>query len=1066
MLMHGYLRSTIVGLFIVGAVVGGQGLAHAQGVTGAAVSGTITNEGAPLFAVEITLRNNATGDSYTAVTDDSGSYSLDNVAPGGPYVLTATALGFVPTGRAGIVLALGQRLKLDMAMRVDAGETITIVETLDPLADPGRTGAQTSLSGTTIQRLPLQGRNFTDLTSTAPQVSGTSIAGQNNRYNNIQIDGGANNDLFGLAGSGTPGGQASAKPISLEAIDQFVIEIAPFDVRQGSFAGGLINAITKRGTNEVHGGLFTYYTAKPLAGFRDDPTFLDFNTLQLGLSVGGPIVKDKVHIFLAADFQGKESAFGNQFQIAGVDSAEDIARAGFDNDTAIEFQNALAAYGITQTGDALAPRLENPDHNVFLKVSTNQIPKSQLDVSYNFVEANSDILGRAPTSTTVPGRLRDGYQLSNSGYQQVNTTHTGRVKLTTNWAGGRLSNELLTGFSIIRDAREMPERLPLILVKVGRLGSSDSWLAAGGERFSHVNSLDQNIFQFQDNITWTLGNHRITLGTSNEILNVKNAFLQAAYGVWAFDSLDLFRMGMASAFQRRFGGTTEQDPGTAKFTAVQVGAYIQDEFTLFDRLTITPGFRFDVPFLSDAVTNETLLAATGSTLNIDTGEIPSGNFLLSPRLGFNWNVEGNANTIVRGGVGVFTGRPPYVWVSNAYVVNGIAQVELTCTAMTGVPAFTPNPDAQPSDCAGGTGTPTPPTNAGEIDFFDPDTKYPQNMRVALGVDRRLPWGLTASADFLYTRDINGWYYEDINLTEQATVSGEGRTMYGTITAAGAGTPMRVDNTNLRQAVRTSNKNGGRVYNGTIQVLKSFGKWVDASVAYTYSNSQDRMSLTSSQALSNFQFAPLDGPIDDRNVRPSAFDRPHKITITATAALPAGFNAGLSYVKQSGLPYTWTVNGDVNADGINGNDLAFIPATATDITLMDPATFANLDAFITSQDCLNGARGRLIKRGECRNPWLTLLNARVGWTSPKLGANGEHFELQVDVFNVLNMFNDEWGISRSAAAFENVNLVQSVGFDMANNRPVYRFTQPAQVITKSFSPTTSRWRIQLGARYVF
>jgi hypothetical protein len=1055
-----------VGLLFALALVVGQGTARAQGVTGAAVNGRITTEGAPVMAVELTLVAPSTGDKYTSITDENGNYFFDNVRPGGPYVLTATALGFVPTGRQGIILALGQRLKLDMVMRVDAGETITIIETVDPLADPSRTGPATNLGGSTIARLPLQGRNFTDLAGTAPQVVGSSIAGQNNRYNNIQIDGGANNDLFGLSGNGTPGGQSNAKPISIEAIDQFVIEIAPFDVRQSSFTGGLVNAITKRGTNEVHGSLFGYYTSKSLAGFRDDPTFLDFNTLQLGLSVGGPIIKDKLHIFLAADFQGRESAFGNQFQLTG-DATADMMASGFTTAEVDRFVTLLEGYGVQNPGNGLSTNTQNPDHNVFVKLSTNQIPKSQLDISYNLVEASSDQVTRAPLTAvnlTTGANLRDGYQLSNAGYQQVNSTHTVRAKLTTNWAGGRLSNELLTGFSIIRDQRDMPQRLPLIMVRVGRVGSSDSWLSAGGERFSHQNELDQNIFTFQDNLTWSIGRHRITFGTSNEYLDVRNLFLQAAYGVWAFDSLDSFMNGTASVFQRRFGGSDQLDPGTAKFSAFQVGAYVQDEWNIFDRLTITPGFRIDIPFLSSAVTNDRL--ASNTTFPIDTGDVPSGNLLLSPRLGFNWNVEGNNNTIVRGGVGIFTGRPPYVWVSNAYVVNGLAQVQLTCAGATGVPAFTVDPDNQPSDCMGGTGTPTPPTNAGEVDYFDPDTKYPQNMRVALGVDRKLPLGITASGDFLYTRDVNGWYYEDANLVEQDALSGEGRFMYGTINAMGRGVPMRVDTMNLTQAVRTSNKNGGRVITGTVQVLKSFGKWVDASVAYTYSNSKDLMSLTSSQALSNFQFAPVDGSIYDRNVRPSAFDRPHKITITATASLPAGFNAGLQYIKQSGLPYTWTINGDVNADGISGNDAAFIPATAADITLQNPAQFDALNAFIESQDCLAGARGRLIQRGECRNPWLTLLNARVGWRSPVLGSGGERFELQLDVFNILNLLNDDWGVTRQAAPFEQVNLLQSVGFDMANNRPIYSFTMPSRVVSRVYSPTVSRWRIQLGARYSF
>src|SRR5262249_48414579 len=389
-------------------------------------------------------------------------------------------------------------------------EEVVIIERVDPLKDTGRTGAQTKVGDSAIARLPLQGRNFTDLLSTAPQVSGNSISGQNNRYNNIQIDGGANNDLFGLSASGTPGGQSNAKPISLEAIREFVVEVAPFDVRESSFVGGLGNPITKRGTNDFHGSVFTYYQNKSLAGFRDDPTFLGLHTWQFGASVGGPIIEDKLHFFVVGDFQDRSSAFGNQFQLTG-DPAMDMMRAGFTTVEAQRFIDILAnKYGVTGVGDAFAPNLSNPDRNVFGKLNWVVDDVTRAEFSYNFVKASQDVLTRAPTSTTVPGRLRDGYELSDSGYAQANTTNTGRLKLTSNW--GNVSNELLSGFSAIRDNRDLSQILPLILVKVGTIGAADSWLAAGGERFSHQNLLDQDIFQLQDNVSFGFPGHRLTVG--------------------------------------------------------------------------------------------------------------------------------------------------------------------------------------------------------------------------------------------------------------------------------------------------------------------------------------------------------------------------------------------------------------------------------------------------------------------------------------------------------------------------------------------------------------------------
>jgi hypothetical protein len=284
--------------------------------------------------------------------------------------------------------------------------------------------------------------------------------------------------------------------------------------------------------------------------------------------------------------------------------------------------------------------------------------------------------------------------------------------------------------------------------------------------------------------------------------------------------------------------------------------------------------------------------------------------------------------------------------------------------------------------------------------------------------------------------------------------------------------VRVDPVTLNQAVKVFNKNGAYSYSGTIALTKSFARVFDVSVAYTYSKSEDRISFTSSQAFSNFQFSPIDGSIAERNVRESAFDRPHKVTISGVARLPLGFGIGASYVGQSGLPYTWVVQGDVNGDGINGNDLVFVPKDQSQISLsgdpaMQAAKWDALNNFIQSQDCLQNARGGFVQRGACRNPWQNFLDMRFSWVSPNI-IKDQHFEFQWDIFNVLNLLNSKWGHFDSATGFEthNSRFLQAVGYDTANNRPIYNFVAPATVTTTIYSPTQSRWRMQLGLRYIF
>jgi len=393
-----------------------------------------------------------------------------------------------------------------------------------------------------------------------------------------------------------------------------------------------------------------------------------------------------------------------------------------------------------------------------------------------------------------------------------------------------------------------------------------------------------------------------------------------------------------------------------------------------------------------------------------------------------------------------------------------------------VPTFTTaDPNMQPSDCKGGTGTPMAPKNQGEIDYFNPDTKFPQNFQSDLGVDKRLPWDLIGSVDLLYTHDVNGWYTTDENLQVTGT-SGDGRTTYGRFVNnpnAFSVSAVKIDPANLGNAVEVYNKSEGRVWTGTLQLQKRFGRRYEVQVGYTYSNSQDLLSFTSSQAFSNYQFAPLDGTIKERNLRPSAFDRTHKLTVTGTAAIPYGFEVGLTYVGLSGTPYTFVTSGDVNGDGVNGNDLVFVPAKQGDISLKDPTQWDALNKFIDSQDCLASARGRFVQRGECRNPFSNIVNLRLAWGMHTISS--QRFLIQLDIFDFLNMFNSDWGtFAQAGTGFETAStFLRAVGYDGANNRPIYSFAPPVDsmgnikpIATTFYSPTSSRWHTQLGARYEF
>lgn len=1038
----------------------------AQGVTTAALQGTVMSQDrAPLANAIVTVLNTSTGQRLQAVTRSNGRYVLENVPAGGPYVIEVRAIGFEAGRKTDITLALGQRFTADFSLTptVVQLEELTITATVDPLINTGRTGPAQTISNKTIETLPLLGRNFTDLVLAAPNVvptstGGRSVGGQNNRFNTIQIDGGVNNDVFGLAASGTPGGQADAKPLSLEAVQEFQVLIAPFDVRQGSFSGGLLNAITKSGTNEFRGSVFGYLQSQDLVGVDTANKEINaFNVKQYGATIGGPIIRDKLHFFAAADLQSRKSPFNGQdlsepttgISQAKVDSVRNILQSqyGFD------------------PGTGGAPTLEKPDKNFFGKLTWQLGVNNTIEVSHNYVDASSDEFIRNskrnpanPSSTTT---MRDGYELSNSGYTFSSKTNSTRAKWSRVFSD-RFSNELLVGYQTVRDKRDLANRVPLIFV---RDTAPNAYIAAGAERFSQANSLDQDIFEITDNLTFGVGTHRITVGTHNEFFKFNNVFFPASLGVWAFGSADSLAQGLPFRFERALPGPGSAGP-IADFKVQQYGAYVQDQFTPVQYLTVTAGLRFDVPYSDKPALNQTLL----DTLGINTSSFPSGNVLWSPRLGMNYDLHGDGQTIFRGGAGIFSGRPPYVWLSNAFTNTGLEQVSLVCQGAGVVPNFTIDVDNQPTQCAGGGG---PTAAAATINYFDPDFKFQQALKLSLGVDHRLPWGMVGTLDFLHTRNLNDMYLEDVNLVAGG-VNGEGRQIYGTPNSSGNGSITRTTQTSaFRQVILHRNKNGAFNSSITAQVQKRFSDGVEFSASYSYSTTRDFITLGSSIASSNLQNTVLDGTQHSRNRRRSGFDVPHKITLSGTVQLPFNSSVSLFYIGRSGTPYTYIVSGDANGDGISSNDPVYIPRDINDIALVPgsgstvQADFQKLETFINQEACLRDHKGQLMRRNTCRNPWVNRFDARLMKAINTV--NGQRLEITADFFNVLNFIDSNWGLVRETSQFEQNNLLRLSGYDTrgtpetSDDRGRYTLNIPSR---ERIQVDPSRWKIQLGAKYVF
>jgi hypothetical protein len=1050
-------------LFAVLAGILAPAALQAQGVTTSAISGRVTNaEGEPVAGAQIVAVNTATGTESRVVTRADGRYLLTGLQPGGPYRITATALGLAPQSRESVQLALSQTATFDFALGTQAVllEGLTVAAERNAVISSGRTGAATVVSDSTIARMPTITRDFTDFTRLVPQLStggaGTSAGGRNNRFNNIQIDGAVNNDLFGLAASGTPGGQAGTKPITLEAIQEFQVVLAPFDVRQGGFTGAGINAVTRSGTNEFHGSLAGFGRNQSLVGnYRvgdtESSSVADFRQLEGAFSLGGPIVRDRAFFFVAGELARREAPHG---AFVGPTTSGTTHNAAQIEEVATVLRNQ---YGY-DPGSAGLATLKRESDNVFARFDLNLGRDHRLTARHNYVNAWDDNLSRS-----------DGhFQMSNAGYVFNSKTNATVMQLNSN-LGNQLFNEFRLGWTTVRDSREVPATLfPRVEVNLSGCAGSSCRVITGSENFSVANALDQDVLEITNDLSFSRGIHSFTVGTRNEFFRFSNLFARNLYGRYLFNSIQALRDGTPTEYEYSF--FNENVPGAARraeFPVQQLSLYAQDRLTPVENVTLTAGIRFDMTRFPDPPGRNPQFESAFPNLNRSTDQIPENSILFNPRLGFNWDVFGDRTTQVRGGVGLFSGRTPYVWVSNAYGNTGLDYTRFTCRtsdANNQPPAFSANPQSQPQACLNALGQPNIAAVPNEINLVSPNFRMPQILRYSLAVDRELALGLIGTLEGIYTDSRNDPHYRDLTIGAPTGATVEGRPVYSRTTASGFGNIYDMHNTSANYA-----------YSVTGQLQRPFSAGWEASLAYTYGRSYDVNSLTSSQASSNFRFNPIDTNPNNPSVSPSNYDVPHRIvgsfTRQFTFVRRAPTDISFVYVGESGRPYSFTYSGDINNDGSNANDLIYVPANASEArfapaTANQPITPAesweNLNDFIDRVDCLRAARGTVIERNACRQPWSNRIDVRVAQSLATIGAQSA--QITVDVLNFANMLNSEWGRSEFVPNQNDVLLVRS-GNTLVGERVLLNAFRPKpnQFLVSDFG---SRYQIQLGARYSF
>ncbi|KIA84030.1 carboxypeptidase regulatory-like domain-containing protein [Flavobacterium sp. AED] len=1001
------------------------------------------------------------GTKYSALSNADGRFNMLNMRIGGPYKIVVSFVGFKNQEFNDVYLELGKAFGLDIILQDESQklEEVKVVGTKNKVFQSGRTGAETTIGRRELAVLPSISRSAEDFTRLEPSASGGSFGGRNDQYNNYSLNGAVFNNPFGLDAA-TPGGQTSSQPISLDAIDQIQVATAPYDVTLSGFTGASVNAVTKSGTNEFHGTAYSFYRNQDLTGNKvhGEKIFVpSLEQTQAGLSIGGPIVKNKLFFFANYEID-KRSDLGSNVVANDGNGTTGVNESRVLATDLMHVSTELGKLGYN-TG-AYQGFTHNSDSNKgIIKFDWNINDNHKLAFIYNFLDASKDkpahptaILRRGPDVNTM--------QFQNSGYQINNQISSFLVELNSKFSE-MVTNKLQAGYTHFNDFRR-PFSAPAPVISITKDGSP--YIIAGHEPFSINNKLDQKVIQITDNLNIVKGNHTYTAGFSFEKFIFKNSFNLKGYGFDVFGTTDMagFDANIASGYyasaiaaaQTTFDTKNALQDGAnggwnlAETTVGQLAFYVQDEWNINDNFKLIYGLRADKPLyfntskliqkFIDTDNSEGYVPTInyynpkdGSTVNFDSTKLPGNALLWSPRVGFNWDVNGNKVTQLRGGTGIFTGKLPFVWIGNQ--VGG--------------------------------------TDPFFYEVVNNNFKFPQVWRTSLGIDHKFENNYILTVDMSYNKDINAVHVQDWGLkTPTSQLNGvDNRLIYGSNdygTWNEYGFPARA------HAYVLTNSKKGSAFNTSVKVQKTFDNGLFASLAYNYLKSQDVNSIEAEITGDAFNFNPALGNVNNDVLSNSKYGDTHRFIGVASKKWKYGNDKWATTVSTffeyaQGGRFNYTYGGDINNDGASGNDLIYIPTTAEISTMIfsGAGQGAAFDNFIKQDDYLNGRRGQYAERYGALSPWrgkwdLKLMqdyNFKISSASEKKNT----IQFSVDVLNIGNLLNSDWGLIQQPIS------VQPIGVSVnAANIPTYTFNGTQ---TKTFSydaSLASRWQAQFGIRYIF
>jgi len=1036
-----------------------------QGVTTASMNGIVKDiNGEPLPSANVIAIHEPTGLKYGANTTTEGRFSLPNLKIGGPYTVTVSYVGYRKEQQGNIYLTLGQNFRLEFTLQVETVnmQEITVNAEKDNVLNSSRNGAATYVSPLQVAGLPSIKRSTRDITRLDPRSDGNySFGGKNWLYNNISLDGSYFNNSFGLDDP-APGGQTNAEPVPFDAVEAVQVSIAPFDVREGGFTGAGINTVTKSGTNKYSASLYSFirnenFVGNSVSGNKvvANPS-LSYN--QSGFTGSGPIIENKLFVFINGEIERRKDP-GSNFTASRGTSGFGISRVQSSVMDQIR-QRMISVYGY-DPGAYENYSNHTDNEKLLVKIDWNIDESNAFTFRYNYLNARRDLpphpfaisfngTGRGPNESTLPFQS-SGYKINN----QLNSFAT-----ELNSRGGKWANRFFASYNRFRDFREA--NTPKIYPTIEIAENGISYTTLGQEPFSIHNILDQDVWQFTNNFSYFAGRHVITAGVNFEYFKFYNSFnlfyaglfmVPAQFGGTTFTSLsDFFALTDPTKPNfvdfNKIAANAVKNPFKGEDIKVgQLAFYAQDEFQLSEQLSLTYGLRVDIPmYFNDMVDNPfsrslNLLDADGNKEVVDQSKLPSAAPLFSPRVGFNWDVTGDRSTQIRGGTGIFTGRLPFVWIG-----NNISN-----------PGWNPNLPSQQQ---------TYFLNAMAQNF-----RWPQAWTTNFAVDHKLPWDVLGTLEFIYSKDINAIYVRDANLSKPTRNLSDGRPYYGN-------GPI---NTSIGGAYVIDNSNEGYNYSLTAQLRKIFDFGLSTSLSYTYLDARNLMKSTEI-ALELYGNTPTSGNPNKPLLGYSEFGNPNRIIANATyrhewseswttsIGVFLEIAQGNRFAGAGGNRYSYTYSGDINGDGSGANDLIYIPRNQGEIIFDGTSAEAlaqwnAFNAFIEQDPYLKENRGKIAERFGGINPWFSNIDLRLLQDySFFFGNKKQTIQLSIDILNVANLINSNWGV-RQVANSAATSPLQFVKFN-TSGAPVFKFNTNLKQTFQDDPGIFSRWQMQVGIRYIF